>query len=163
MKIESRQLAEIVGIFAVVVSLLFVGYELRLARAVAEDESISQRIELATSIREQITSNSDIWVKGCLGEELTPKETVEFTNVASSVISYEFYRWRRANISNTDAPTLNGPRVVARNIYSFPGFAAFWEKAGVVSPEFIEIVNEQHAILVETSAEKFLDVGWCGH
>lgn len=90
MKITIRQMVEILGVTTVVLSLLFVGYELRLARSIAESEGFIQTAELTRSLNEYISNNADLWARGCMAEELTLSENVIFTNIASSVIGYQF-------------------------------------------------------------------------
>ena len=162
MRIEGKQLVETVGVLAVVLSLLFVGYELRLSRSVAMTESMSQRVELAMNVAEQIATNSDVWIRGCLGEELTPSETAIFSNVAATIINYEFFRWGRANIGLTDAPIQNGPIVIARSLYNFPGFYAELNDDIPASPQFKNDVDTQFQLMVSSGAEKNWNVARCG-
>ncbi|MEQ8959416.1 MAG: hypothetical protein RLP02_16100, partial [Coleofasciculus sp. C2-GNP5-27] len=153
-------------------SLLFVGYELRLARSVAELETYSVGVELSRSQREFIANNSDVWAKGCMGEDLTPSETVEFTNIVLEIIGLEFYRWNRARVGIAfEAGELNGPQTIARNLYNFPGFLAVWEGGRISGspnfripghPSFKDDITEQYELLVESDIEKKPDVAWCG-
>ncbi|MEQ9007389.1 MAG: hypothetical protein RLP12_05860, partial [Ekhidna sp.] len=78
------------------------------------------------------------------------------------VISYEFYRWNRANIGLTDAPIENGPIVIARSLYNFPGFRGEFENDMPASPEFRNAVNAQFELLVDSGAEKNWNIARCG-
>ncbi|MEQ9210544.1 MAG: hypothetical protein RLN96_12000, partial [Pseudomonadales bacterium] len=88
MNYSFKQIIEFLGIGAVVVSLLFVGYELRQARAIAQTEFRFQTVEQTRSLREYITENAEIWAKGCMNEDLSIEESVIFYNIAKSAMDH---------------------------------------------------------------------------
>ena len=61
---------------AIVLSLLFVGLQLRQSQLVAVEEVISYSNERQNAIRELIVANADIWHRACVGEPLEPAERV---------------------------------------------------------------------------------------
>ena len=162
MEITIRQFVEIVGVSAVVLSLLFVGYELRLARSIAESEGLEQATELYLSLNEYKSSNADVWARGCMAEDLTPAEEIVFSNIAASIIVYRFNNWLRSGIGISTYPAIIRPNSIASDRYNFPGFNALWEKRGFGTPEFREAVKEQYEFLVESNAERSTDVTLCG-
>ena len=93
MNLSSRQIVEILGVLAVVLSLLFVGYELRLARSIAETESLFQTSEETRNLHEYISSNADVWAKGCMGEDLSATEAIVYFNTVKSAMEHQFFRW----------------------------------------------------------------------
>ena len=64
MKLEGRQILEIVGVTAVVASLVFVGLELQQARSATTNERTLSRVEIGNEFRSQINQYSEIWMKG---------------------------------------------------------------------------------------------------
>ena len=74
MNVDWKRYAELLGLAAVVVSLVFVGLELRQSQDVAEAEMAASNLGNATEIRNARIANAEIWTKGNSNEELTPLE-----------------------------------------------------------------------------------------
>ncbi|NNE33713.1 MAG: hypothetical protein HKN13_00650 [Rhodothermales bacterium] len=83
-----RDWLEIVGLFSVVASLIFVGMQMRQEAAIAATDSVWSRSGAVTTLSELINNNSDVWIAGLRGEELTPAEEAEFQGMAEAVESY---------------------------------------------------------------------------
>lgn len=160
MNIDSKKLAEIVGVTAVVLSLLFVGYELRLARSVAESESLAESAELYRSLREYISSNSEVWEKGCLAKQLSSSESIKFANMALSIMNYNFAQWNRSLLGIRGGP--GWANIIAVNRYNFPGFNRVWEEMGSGSSAYREAVNARYSFVVESGTSRNSDVAYCG-
>ena len=161
MKYTIKQFAEVAGVIAVILSLLFVGFELRLSRSIAETENINQEAELFRTMNEYISANADVWAKGCLGEDLTPSEAVRYTNVTLTVINHQWSRWRRSDAGIANQRSDLVIQLMAENIYNFPGFKNVWEIRRN-EPAFQEAVNSRHQQLLDSGAERSYDVAWCG-
>jgi hypothetical protein len=71
-----REWAELVGMIAIVASLVFVGLEMNQARELALADSQIARIENQTSTRELLFQYANIWVRGNAGDELDDVENV---------------------------------------------------------------------------------------
>jgi len=159
--ISGKQAIEILGVMAVVASLLFVAYELRLARSVAESQYISETSNLTNSFNDMIISNSDIWVRGCLGEELNSNESLIFNYLAHSFINHEFARWSRGEAFTGNA--IRGVTPVARNLYNFPGIKEACRKMNQRgSPEYRQDVTDLYDAMEDSNAPKIIDVSLCG-
>ena len=116
-----REAIEFIGITAVVVSLAFVIYELRLSRSIARSEGFNQINELNQGLSEMIASHPDVWHRGCLGEELTPEESIIFSKLAQARVVHGFTQWGRAQAGiSTNIPEAIAYSL-ALNIYLFPG------------------------------------------
>ncbi len=76
-----RSIAEFVGILAVVLSLMFVGLQMRQTNDVAYMELDTTMVGIAVDTAELIATNSEIWVKGNAGEELDASETAVYTEM----------------------------------------------------------------------------------
>jgi len=170
-KIGIRESAEILGISALVISLMFVGYELRLSRSIAETEGFATSHEQNRSIREFIAANSEIWYRGCLGEELSPEDSVVFVSIAQSLFNRAFTRWSRSGIGITGATQESLATGVALNRYRFPGYNEAWEKNELsqISPlrernssNWRSAVEEMYIALVDSDFDRSFDVAWCG-
>ena len=163
MKITIRQITEFLGVAAVVLSLLFVGFELRQSRSIAESEGFQENHELTRSLSELIIANADVWERGCMAEDLTAKEAIVFSRIVHSLIDFEWTRWTRASIGISNAPPRIGARPLARHIYNFPGIKASWDTTPQKGSQlFQQTVYEEYELLVESNVERHYDVSLCG-
>jgi len=119
-------LVDTVGVLAVVISLLFVGYEVRLSRSVAVNESFGTSIEHTALIRGLVIEHADIWQRGCVGSDLTTEEEVIFGNLLRTVDRFNFFRYQRAVRGITDSNPEQWVFRVARDRYMYPGFNEKW-------------------------------------
>lgn len=71
-----KDIAELIGITAIVLSLLFVGLQLRQSQQLAVEELVSYSNERQNAIRELIVANAEIWHKACVGEPLDPASRI---------------------------------------------------------------------------------------
>ena len=71
-----KEVAELIGITAIVLSLLFVGVQLRQSQQLAVEELVNNSNERQNAIRELIVANAEIWQKACVGEPLDPASRI---------------------------------------------------------------------------------------
>lgn len=83
--LDWRKTAELIGIVALVVSLVFVGLQMKQTNEVAFMELDTSMVGTAVDIAELITTNPDVWVKGNAGEELTESESAVYIEVLSAM------------------------------------------------------------------------------
>ena len=95
-RIDLRLIIEVVAVIAVIVSLYFVRYELRQTQSVAQNESFGQMAEMSIGLNSLITSNGNIWYRGCLDQELDSEEYSTFLRMVSAVDRVHFALWSRA-------------------------------------------------------------------
>lgn len=96
---------ETVGVVAVILSLLFVGYELILSSGIARSEKRNYSSDLNRSISELIVENADVWARGCTADELTPVEAIVFTNMVQAVIHFQFEQYQQGVSEFSNMPT----------------------------------------------------------
>ncbi len=73
-----NEIAELVGIVAIVASLIFVGLELRQSHNIAKAEVMANYVANSTEKNNAIILRPDVWLKGNAGEELSEAEQVVF-------------------------------------------------------------------------------------
>lgn len=83
-----RDWLEVVGLFSVVASLIFVGMQMRQEAAIAATDSVWSRSNAIISLSDLINNNSAVWIAGLRGEELSPEEEAEFQGMAEAVESF---------------------------------------------------------------------------
>ena len=118
--------AEIVGIGAIVASLMFVGLELRQSREIALGEGAVANAANVIEVSNALSAHAEVWVKGRSGGELNEVERVIFRNLVLNENSQRFFNWQRARQVGyddaSDAITLN----MARFLIDNPGARQVW-------------------------------------
>ena len=172
MKKNWRAVGEIVAVTSVVFSLIFVGYELRLSRSIAQNEGFVTSAELAESVFSLQATHADVWQRGCLGEELSVQDGVIFLKVFRAVVDRRFASWARANIGITRGNPAFFAYGTALDRYRFPGFNEMW--VNDISSRNIEFdyqtsldgwgqaVEEFYLEFTDSNAEKNVGVAFCG-
>jgi hypothetical protein len=91
--VKLREWLEIIGILAVVASLVFVGIEIRQTSRAALEESFVGDLGTMIALEEIVVENSDVWLRGCRAEELNDVERVQFTRMYHMHEFLFFMRW----------------------------------------------------------------------
>ena len=81
---------QVVGFFALVASLIFVGLQIRQDQEIAIVEAVSHRFDNAEALANLVQANSAIWIKGLDGDELSTEEFAIFSAITKVV--EEYYR-----------------------------------------------------------------------
>ena len=165
---------QLVGMAAVVASLVFVGLQIRQSDDIAMiellDNAAVRNLELST-----LRANyADIWQRACLGDELSSSEKVIASSIYFSFVSNNWNTWVRQRITGyglgesdylTDA--------IAANIHRYPGLKkiAFsysdWrtnksELDTEYFPIYKEAIRSRLAELERSETNPEYDVMWCG-
>jgi len=117
-----KDTVELVGIAAIVISLVFVGIQLQQDRDLAQVASFGSTAESANALSELVQGNSDVWVRGLNGEELTDAEWAVFMSVIRAVESRYMnfiIRWQASGDDKFDPES--HARIYAYYIYMYPG------------------------------------------
>jgi hypothetical protein len=122
-----KDIAELIGIAAIVVSLVFVGIQLRQEQEIAIVETRSDMTAARIGVSDVLKGNGDIWIKGLDGSPMTDAERVEFLTLVE-VIEYQLFtqwiRWNRLGPANPDGIA----REYAYALYCHPGLRLAWER-----------------------------------
>lgn len=117
---------QVIGIFAVVSSLIFVGLQMRQEQEIAIVDTYGSVAEADINLSVLIGENMSVWRKGLDGEELTEDERAKFTGLIAAVASQyqrNFIRWSRLGPGNPD----NVASEFAYALYIFPGMRDAFE------------------------------------
>ena len=123
-----KSIAELIGISAIVVSLIFVGIQLQQDRDLAQVASYGSVTESTNGLSELVQNNSDVWVRGLKGEDLDDAESAVFISIVRAVEQRYmnfFVRWRASSSEDLD-PQLH-VRQFAYYIYMYPGLRKVYE------------------------------------
>lgn len=173
---ESKKLndwLQIVGLFGVIASLIFVGIQVRQTQVIAEGESAMLSIEPTIAARQLLIDNIDVWIKGCAGESMSASEQAAFAQLHRGYTQIAYFAWLTSRHNILD---LNPDDLVfglAANIHRYPGFAqasASWKewanygqnRSLESGQQFSSAVVTRVAQLREIEPEPNYDVKHCG-
>lgn len=117
--------AEIIGIAAIVASLLFVGLQMKQAENIARYEFFSG-VDAPVDFVEALRGHEEIWLKGCADDEMTDAEMLIFLRLTSMhdlARNAQMNRVRLLDLSiSSDYPAYR----MALDLYSNPGLRKAW-------------------------------------
>ena len=122
-----REWLEVVGIFAVVASLVFVGLQMQQTQNIAEVEMDWNNMMAELQSRSAIYEHPDIWARGNAGESLNPTEAVIYTTLIrdfNTVSYFKYFNSRRLEGNEYDSPTIFD---TAGFLYENPGARREWD------------------------------------
>ena len=162
---------QVVGIFAVVASLIFVGLQLQQDDRTARLELYGRAEEQARGFATLIADHADIWYRGCSGVEMTGEEKLVFIRLFDAYLTHIFVRWRRLQIE--DVYSDNGQYLIdayAANIHRYAGLRAVseeraeWVAEGrrFSAVEWEKAVDERRAELRILDPNPEWNVEYCG-
>lgn len=166
-----RDWLEIIGILAVVASLVFVGLEVRQSSEVAAEEAFAGDLANMIALDNMVVEHSEIWMRGCNGEDLSATDQVIFSRIYNSVQFTHFMRWARSHqgvkVINTTLTIDN----MAMNLYRNPGLMDEWNRHWELRRQLTdesdlhtwrELVNRRVAEYRTFEPEPLSDVSRCG-
>ena len=93
MKSNWRETAELIGIAAIVASLVFVGLELRQSQTIALVQSARDSLAVNVEHLDSINANIDVWSKGNAGEDLSESDTLVYQNLFRAHAGRAWSNW----------------------------------------------------------------------
>jgi len=121
-----KDIAELVGIAAIVVSLIFVGTQIRQDQDIAVAQIFADYDDTQIEWARLVGENKDVWVRGLKDEELSDADGASFNVIAAAFFDKESTRVRRS-ILITGVPSSGIVKKNADIIYSYPGLMAAWK------------------------------------
>jgi hypothetical protein len=133
MSIGWKDAAELVGITAIVSSLIFVGFQIRQDQEIAAAQSYMDATAVLTEENQYIDGNKEIWLRGLDGAELSQEDEYTFQAICRSIYLRKIAQWQRIRRLQTGRPAsvIQG---YAYNIHTYPGLRRFFDEL-VVSLE----------------------------
>ena len=121
-----KQVAELIGIAAIVASLVFVGLQLRQAQSIATAERLEAGISHRIARNELVQQNVEILAKANRGEVLSDEEKISLNLIVDSAWNEAILTQRSREIIGAIGST--GPAVgFARFLFDNPGIRDAWE------------------------------------
>ena len=119
--------AELVGIVAIVASLVFVGLEMRQSQQIALSERAVNMLLSDIEARRPIYEFPDIWARGNAGEELSRSDAVIYRALIRDINAYAFQRRYSASLMDDQNAFNAASWDLAGFLYENPGARREWE------------------------------------
>jgi len=152
-----KDVAELIGVTAIVASLAFVGLQMNQSQKLAFAESAMAMRANSLEEANLLTGNIDIWLKGNAGEPLDTNEYEVYKILFAQRRSGTFFTWLALESIETQFEGV-ATQGMARFLFRNPGALAEWKKGKVEVEEirvrsaagpFGEFAGEVDAILTE--------------
>lgn len=165
---------QVLGMAAVVASLVFVGLQLKQSEEIALAEVYESAAARGVEQRALIAAHADTWHKACLGGQLSAPEQMIAGSIYFNYVQNSFNSWSRYQETGFGG---GGAQFYidsyAANVHRYPGFkkiALSWSDWGELGARFDgELIKKFSASLFQRIAEleqlepnPTADVMWCG-
>ena len=111
-----------IGIGAIVASLVFVGIQVKQSQSSANVDQIASYGEMMLELRSLLTEHADVWQRACADEELTAEEKAQSTHLFRAYLEFTWVNGVAANVGMFDYQQILAERMAA-NLHRYPGFA----------------------------------------
>jgi len=120
-----KDIAELVGISAIVASLMFVGLQMKQAQSIAIADSYQQQAATTLAKSELAVMHSEVVAKANRGEALSDAEVFELTEYVTARWQHAYFGRRRSEYleRGTGGPVVNFSGFLCNN----PGLRKFWK------------------------------------
>lgn len=122
-----KNIAELIGIAALVASLLFVGLQLQQDREIATAQLFADYDNTILEWGGLISDNSEVWIRGLKGKELDEAERASFYTLGGAFFFKEGGRFVRARTMASYSPSLV-VNYVAQTIFKYPALESVWRQ-----------------------------------
>lgn len=176
MKFEKfNEVAELVGIVAIVASLVFVGLQLRQSDNSAQAEMSQGQVAVNIELHALVAEHSDVWLRACAGEELSQPERLIANSIYSVWAANNFISWARHESAGIGfvKPSFFTDSFAA-NYHRYPGFEQMvssysdWSELGVRTEDssilqlYGKEIYDRVVELREVEPNPNADITWCG-
>ena len=122
-----REIAELIGIAAIVASLIFVGLQLQQDTQIARSESLVADQVLDLEFAQLIDGRRNVWRRGLAGEQLSDDDQVSFDLMAYALFRQQANDFRRGLVFG-DAITDLTADSYAFFVYGNPGLRVWFDE-----------------------------------
>jgi len=125
--LDWKSVGELIGLAAIVGSLIFVGVQLVVEQDIAETEAYIASAQLTNDQTELLTTYRDIWIAGLDGEKLEKSDEYVFQALVWAVFQRKVSIWQRRIRLDAGDPQ-NWIDSFALEIYQYPGLRRTWDE-----------------------------------
>jgi hypothetical protein len=121
-----RGIAEIVGVVAIVASLIFVGLQMQQEQQIAIADTYASPAESVGTLADLIGQYPEAWIHGLNGDDMSPEDRLRFQAIVEAVDTHFFNMYLRFYWLE-----IGDPQVITQSyayaIYVHPGLRATYE------------------------------------
>jgi hypothetical protein len=121
-----KDVAELIGIVAIVASLIFVGLQMQQSQRIAQAERRNMRVANGIEVTNAINAYADIWARGNEGEHLDPAEAVVFENLVWNMNSFRVFGATAAELLGNQRGVRANQTAMALFLAKNPGAHQVW-------------------------------------
>ena len=122
-----KDVAEVLGVVAIVLSLAFVGIQLQQDQKIAGAQAYIDAASQITELNQLISENKEIWVRGLDDEELSKEDEVVFQSIYHALFVRKVAQWQRGIRLSAGDPK-SSIHDFAYNIHKYPGLRRSYEQ-----------------------------------
>ena len=156
-----NEVAELVGIVAIVASLVFVGLQMQQSQRIALAEIEATRASTAIEMASLISDNAEVWARGIADEELDHSEAVIFRNIVSTFAEKNYAMQKQFRLLGNDPFADDVVHKFAAYLHDRPGARRGWTEheaslknsRGLLNPSANEVVSEYVETIMKDFAE----------
>ncbi len=141
-----HDIAELIGIAAIVASLLFVGLQMRQAQKIAMSERAASELANALQQSDAAMAHADIWVKGNAGEELTRVEEAVFLHLVRNVNDLAYFGVQQQRWLGRDEVAELDVAAYAAFLYENPGARRVWRAREANLQRYRRVANPEEQV-----------------
>ncbi len=169
-----KGILELIGIAAIVASLVFLALQIKQTDDVARTEIFIAYAEARNDYEALLIENAEIWQKACTGEELAPADQFRAAQIYEAFVNTSYVGWQAARIGLALTSTDERVNAFAANMHRYPGFRAIdeshliWTDLGSANSTedtalFGNAIDARLRYLQEIEPVPLSDPTWCGH
>jgi hypothetical protein len=121
-----RAIAEILGIITIVVSLLFVGLQIRQSDQIARAEIDASQGMMSIELAALISDHSEVWARGAAQEELNDADAVVFENLVMAVNHVNYSLFWQVTQNDSEANGMGYLHDFSGFLHRHPGARQVW-------------------------------------
>ena len=116
------RIMQVLGGVALLLSLVFIAYELRISNRLAEMEALNRAYEGSAMIRSEMLTYTDVWVKAVGGDPLSDIEEERIRRLCGGLVSNLHNNWAQdilGNVTNKVSLRLSSAEALGAGPCSF--------------------------------------------
>jgi len=145
-KIEWKVIAESIAMMAIVLSLVFVGLQLKQSQVIARNEIDGQFLENRIEAVGQINDHVNVWVRGLAAEKLSVDDAAVFENLLININDITFFTAsNHFNLGSNEDARINIDDF-AIFLHRNPGARRVWEARESRLAEGREVIQSANTV-----------------
>ncbi len=156
-----NEVAELLGMVAIVASLIFVGLQLRQSQRIALAEVEAANSSASIELASLLSDHSEAWVRGIAGEELEDSDAEVFKNIVITLTDNAYSRQEQFRLLGDDELADGVVHEFAAYLHDRPGARRAWTEReaslknsrSLLDPLSVEVVSEYVDTIMKDFAE----------